>query len=325
MVADLGYDFALALRRRRHADDPGRRAVPRRSTWPASSSRHPRGLGRDEPQPPRPRARRRCSTGRVQRLSVRRAELRRPAAAPDGPLRQVRFAARRSSSASRSMAGKFHSFNVDMIFNFPSQTEEILLRDIELVKATGANQTTFYPLMASPLRRTRARRDGRARSTSTARRATTDARRRSARTGVRARERVDVLARPRRDDRRVHRRLPRVRRHRLRRAVVPRRHASTANTFSLRRVQRARSQRAGWPSSSRAGRYGLRARMRYRFVTDLFGLRLDKKRFRRDFGVPVELGLRRRDRVHDGWSAAIATNTRRGDHAHAARAATCCS
>ena len=31
--------------------------------------------------------------------------------------------------------------------------------------------------------------------------------------------------------------------------------------------------------------------MRYRFVTDLFGLRLDKKRFLEDFGVPVERGL----------------------------------
>ena len=37
-----------------------------------------------------------------------------------------------------SMAGTFPSFNVDMIFNFPSQTEEVLVRDIELVKATGA-------------------------------------------------------------------------------------------------------------------------------------------------------------------------------------------
>ncbi len=31
--------------------------------------------------------------------------------------------------------------------------------------------------------------------------------------------------------------------------------------------------------------------MRYRFVTDLFGLKLDKRRFERDFGVPVERGL----------------------------------
>ncbi len=46
--------------------------------------------------------------------------------------------------------GKFHSLNVDMIFNFPSQTEEMLLRDVDLVRACGSNQVTFYPLMASP-------------------------------------------------------------------------------------------------------------------------------------------------------------------------------
>jgi len=50
----------------------------------------------------------------------------------------------------RSVEGAFHSINVDMIFNFPSQTPANLARDIELVKSTGANQTTFYPLMASP-------------------------------------------------------------------------------------------------------------------------------------------------------------------------------
>lgn len=56
-------------------------------------------------------------------------------------------------AAVQSMQGKFQSFNVDMIFNFPSQTFDSLKRDIELVKQTGCNQTTFYPLMASPLRR----------------------------------------------------------------------------------------------------------------------------------------------------------------------------
>ncbi len=50
----------------------------------------------------------------------------------------------------RAVEGAFHSINVDMIFNFPSQTAEALARDIELIKSTGANQTTFYPLMASP-------------------------------------------------------------------------------------------------------------------------------------------------------------------------------
>ncbi|MCL2680268.1 MAG: coproporphyrinogen III oxidase family protein [Coriobacteriia bacterium] len=56
-------------------------------------------------------------------------------------------------AAVQSTQGKFDSFNVDMIFNFPSQTFAMLQRDLELVKQTGCNQTTFYPLLASPLRR----------------------------------------------------------------------------------------------------------------------------------------------------------------------------
>ena len=44
----------------------------------------------------------------------------------------------------------FQTFNVDMIFNFPGQTPEMIERDIEVFKTTGANQITYYPLMASP-------------------------------------------------------------------------------------------------------------------------------------------------------------------------------
>ena len=44
----------------------------------------------------------------------------------------------------------FKSLNVDMIFNFPAQTEDILRRDLEMVIESGTTQTTFYPLMASP-------------------------------------------------------------------------------------------------------------------------------------------------------------------------------
>ena len=44
----------------------------------------------------------------------------------------------------------FTSLNADMIFNFPAQTEDILISDIERVIESGASQTTFYPLMASP-------------------------------------------------------------------------------------------------------------------------------------------------------------------------------
>ena len=43
----------------------------------------------------------------------------------------------------------FDSVNVDMIFNFPSQTEDILLDDLEKIVACGARQTTFSPLYVS--------------------------------------------------------------------------------------------------------------------------------------------------------------------------------
>lgn len=50
----------------------------------------------------------------------------------------------------REASPYFVSMNADMIFNFPAQTEDILISDIERVIESGASQTTFYPLMASP-------------------------------------------------------------------------------------------------------------------------------------------------------------------------------
>lgn len=50
----------------------------------------------------------------------------------------------------QNSVGILPSINVDMIFNFPSQTEEILRADIRKVIESGANQVTFYPLMSSP-------------------------------------------------------------------------------------------------------------------------------------------------------------------------------
>lgn len=187
-----------------------------------------------------------------------------------------------------SVADKFPSFNVDMIFNFPSQTEEILLRDVEMVKRTGANQTTFYPLMASPLRR---------------------------------RELAQTVGEIDFDREARYYRL-------VAEALAPEFEAASAwtfsrdknamideyivdfpeyvgigsgalsfldgtiygNTFSLGEYSE-RIERGKMAVVKRGKRYGFWGRMRYRFVTDLFGLRLDKKRFRRDFGVPVELGL----------------------------------
>ncbi len=45
--------------------------------------------------------------------------------------------------------GRFTTLNVDMIFNLPHQTAEILERDLDTVLASAANQVSFYPLMTS--------------------------------------------------------------------------------------------------------------------------------------------------------------------------------
>jgi coproporphyrinogen III oxidase-like Fe-S oxidoreductase len=45
---------------------------------------------------------------------------------------------------------RFDTLNADMIFNFPSQTEDMLIHDLACILESGVTQTTFYPLMASP-------------------------------------------------------------------------------------------------------------------------------------------------------------------------------
>jgi coproporphyrinogen III oxidase-like Fe-S oxidoreductase len=185
-------------------------------------------------------------------------------------------------------AGQFHSLNVDMIFNFPSQTSAMLERDIALVKQTGANQTTFYPLMASPKnRRELARTIG---AIDYAREAeyyrivceglAPDFEPASAWTfskdkcGMIDEYIVDY-------DEYVGLGSGAL-------SFVGGRIYN--NTFSLRDYERRVAE--GRTTIAKVGRpYGLKARMRYRFVTDLFGLRLDKRRFERDFGMPIEIGL----------------------------------
>jgi len=52
-----------------------------------------------------------------------------------------------------SVAGMFDTLNVDMIFNFPNQTAEMLASDIRIVKEIGADQVTWYPLIISKSRK----------------------------------------------------------------------------------------------------------------------------------------------------------------------------
>ena len=46
--------------------------------------------------------------------------------------------------------GKFDTVNVDLMFNFPTQTLEQFKSDVKIFKDLGTDQATFYPLMPSP-------------------------------------------------------------------------------------------------------------------------------------------------------------------------------
>ena len=46
--------------------------------------------------------------------------------------------------------GKFDTVNIDLMFNFPTQTPEQFHADVKLFKDLGTDQATFYPLMPSP-------------------------------------------------------------------------------------------------------------------------------------------------------------------------------
>jgi len=48
-----------------------------------------------------------------------------------------------------SVVGMFDTVNVDMIFNFPNQTEQMLAADIKIIKEVKTNQITYYPLIVS--------------------------------------------------------------------------------------------------------------------------------------------------------------------------------
>ncbi|MCC7198071.1 MAG: coproporphyrinogen III oxidase family protein [Gammaproteobacteria bacterium] len=72
----------------------------------------------------------------------------------DGLLREMERYEKYGSSAEiltrlEAAAGRFRTLNVDMIFNLPHQTPEVLDADLDRVRSCGANQVSFYPLMTS--------------------------------------------------------------------------------------------------------------------------------------------------------------------------------
>ncbi len=188
----------------------------------------------------------------------------------------------------QSLEGFFHSLNVDMIFNFPSQTEEVLRRDIEMVKASRCNQTTFYPLMAS-------------RSVATQLKRTVgmvDYDREARYYEILSRELSDTF------ELSTAWTFSRIGGGMIDEYIVDYeeyvgigsgafsylRGDIYLTTFSLRDYSAAIAE-GRMPVAVGSANNGLANQMRYRFLMRLFGLRLDKKAFERDFGVGVERGL----------------------------------
>jgi len=181
----------------------------------------------------------------------------------------------------------FQSLNVDMIFNFPTQTAQMLLADCDMVKESGCSQTTFYPLMASP---------------------------------VVEKQLAETVGRVS-YEREAH--YYQMICNELANHFEP----STAwtfsrtesqmideyiidyeeyigigsgamsfvdgkllvNTFSIREYNERVA--AGMPGVTQLREFTRNDLMRYRFLMGFFGLRLDREEFRRDFGVRIEAGL----------------------------------
>ena len=187
----------------------------------------------------------------------------------------------------QSVQGRFQSLNVDMIFNFPSQTERMLRRDVELVLASGAQQATFYPLMASPV--------------------VEEALRRSVGRVSYGREHryyriiADALAGT--FEPASAWTFSRVGGGMIDEYIVDYEDyvgigsgafsfldgGLYVNTFSLGEYGRRIGAGLSGVTSWRA--FGRGERMRYRFLMSLFKTSLDKAAFRRDFGVSIERGL----------------------------------
>ena len=243
--------------------------------------------------------------GRVQRLSVGVQSF------DDGLLRQMdrydKYGSADEIVARIQLATPyFHSMNADMIFNFPAQTEDMLIHDVERIVESGCSQTTFYPLMASPaVERSLARTVGKVDydreqhfyeiiddlltggpdplfSHSSA---WTFNRLESA-GGLGGADDSAVGAAGMIDEYVVqYEEYPAIGSG----GITYLGNSLYVNTFSLREY----SEAIGSGRMSLMGRtdFNLHDRMRYRFLMQLFGLRLDKRQWERDFGISVENGL----------------------------------
>lgn len=214
----------------------------------------------------------------------------------------------------------FTSLNADMIFNFPAQTEEILMNDIEKVVMSGCSQTTFYPLMASPsVERSLARTVGKVDydreyrfyqiidgilaggeeplfehgSAWTFNRID-----RTASAGAQGSRGKDTTSSEKHQSLAHENETGMIDEYVVEYEEYPAIGSGGitylgkslyVNTFSVVEYNKAIEQ--GRMSLMSKTTFSRRNRMRYRFMMQLFGLRLDKKQFQRDFGCSVEVGL----------------------------------
>lgn len=193
----------------------------------------------------------------------------------------------------------FKSLNVDMIFNFPAQTEEILRRDLEMVLESGTSQTTFYPLMASPsVEKSLAATVGKVDYNREQRfyeiicetlaggdnpafmhgSAWTFNKVDSGESGGGSDQMIDEYIVD-------YEEYPAIGSGGMTYLGA----TQYVNTFSVREYNEAIE--SGRMSLMGKATFSKRNRMRYRFMMQLFGLRLDKKQWQRDFGCSVAAGL----------------------------------
>ena len=192
----------------------------------------------------------------------------------------------------------FKSLNVDMIFNFPAQTEEILRRDLEMVIESGTSQTTFYPLMASPsVEKSLARTVGKVDydreqrfyeiiSETLAGGENAPFEHGSAWT-FNKREGDNAAPEDAMIDEYIvdYEEYPAIGSG----GMTYLGDTQYVNTFSIRDYNAAIE--SGRMSVMGKATFSKHNRMRYRFMMQLFGLRLDKKQWQRDFGCSVAAGL----------------------------------
>lgn len=185
--------------------------------------------------------------------------------------------------------GWFQTLNVDMIFNFPAQTEEMLRRDAAVIRQSGCDQVTFYPLMASPSVRESLKKTVGIADPSREQRyyellcqeltregAFTQAsawafnRRKTAMIDEYVVDYEEYVAAGSGGMSFVGREL-------------------LVNTFGLEEYRE--KILSGRRSVSSYVKFSRRDHMRYRLMMQLFGLRLDKKAWRKDFGCSIPAGL----------------------------------